>query len=120
MESKAKIIVIDDDAIASFIIKKNLMNKGYSNLLFADHSSQAIDIFKTEIPDIAIIDLNIGNESGISLALDLLKMNSLLRIIFLSASIDPVQIEEAKKIKEAKYVDRFASFDEIINYIELM
>ena len=118
MESAAKIIVIDDDAIASFIIKKNLMDKGYVNLLFAEHSSQAIQIFKTEQPEIAIVDLNIGNESGISLAQELLKMNTALKIIFLSSSIDPAQIQEAKKIKEAKYVDRFASFDDITNHIE--
>ena len=45
-------------------------------------------------------------------------MNTALKIIFLSSSIDPAQIQEAKKIKEAKYVDRFASFDDITNHIE--
>ncbi|MBI3234754.1 MAG: hypothetical protein HYZ42_12085, partial [Bacteroidetes bacterium] len=41
-----------------------------------------------------------------------------LPVIFLSASIDPVQINNAISLPYSKYFDRFDSFDEIIKYIE--
>ena len=105
-------------AIASFIIKKNLNNHGFNDLFFSDHAGEAIALFTEHSPDVAIIDLNLGNESGIALALELIKIRPGVPVIFLSASIDPEQIEAARKVPNAVYVDRFAPFEEVIRHIK--
>lgn len=120
MNYPAKILVVDDDAIASFIIKKNLHNHGYQNLVMFDNAEETLSQFSGMLPAAAIVDLNLGSSSGIALASELIRRQPGLPIIFLSASVDPEQIASARSIENAIYVDRFSPFEEIINHLNLV
>ena len=51
-----KILIVDDEKEALFILEKELTAKGYS-VIAADNGSSALDLAKSEHPDLIILDI---------------------------------------------------------------
>jgi two-component SAPR family response regulator len=83
-KTKEKILIVEDEVLNAIYLKKELEKRKYHICKIASTAKQAIDIFKTENPGYAIIDINLaGQTNGIELA-KMLQAESNVHIVFIS------------------------------------
>lgn len=77
------ILIVDDDTENSFILSKVLEQNEYS-VQTVKSSKECRQAIKEKLPDIAIIDVLLGTESGIELCRDIKEKNPLIPVILIS------------------------------------
>jgi DNA-binding NarL/FixJ family response regulator len=93
--SKIKILVIEDEIIIADHLCDILNELGYECFEPAINYTEAIDSLKTNQPDVAIIDIQLGGKkTGIDLA-EYINENYNFPFIFLTSNSDPLTIEKA-------------------------
>jgi two-component system response regulator GlrR len=95
--AKAKILVVDDDQSLLNMLRLHLEEAEYAVTL-AETGSEAVACAMKDIPDLAIVDLRIDEESGIEVLEKLLRLQPALPVIIATAhaTIDTA-VEATKK-----------------------
>jgi len=95
--AKAKILVVDDDPSLLNMLKLHLEAQEYAVTL-TETGSEAVASATKDVPDLAIVDLRIGDESGIEVLDRLLRLQPALPVIIATAhaTIDTA-VEATKK-----------------------
>ncbi len=102
----ARVLVAEDNTTNQTIIRQLLENAGHTVILASD-GEQALDLYETEAPDIAILDFNMPERNGIEVVSAIRVMEptgSRLPVIILSAS---VTVESREKARAAGADDFF-------------
>jgi len=92
MESRKRILVVDDEQEITFVLRSGLTKHGY-DVRVAGDGEAALDLFHAWTPDLVITDLAMPNMNGLQLC-QRLRESSDVSIIILS-----VKGEEATKIE---------------------
>ncbi|MBA7619686.1 Alkaline phosphatase synthesis transcriptional regulatory protein PhoP [subsurface metagenome] len=66
MDTK-KILIVDDEKDALYILEEELANKGYS-VIAADNGNDAINLAKSEYPNPIILDIWMPRMDGVEVA----------------------------------------------------
>lgn len=85
-----RIIVVDDDSIIRRYVIRMLL--GEAQVVEASGPHEALNIFEKEKFDAALVDVNMGAENGIDLAVTLRNLDPHLKIIVMSG--DPTNEEK--------------------------
>ncbi len=88
---RAKIMIVDDESINIEIVKAYLEEEGFSNFLTTTKSTIAVEMVRTERPDIVLLDINMPQVSGLDI-LQAMRNDQALKLIpaiVLTASNDP-------------------------------
>lgn len=118
MESE-KVLVVEDEIIIADNICNTLVELGYQPLEPAMNYSEAIELIKTQKPDIAILDIQLsGSKTGIDLAKKIKYIYN-LPFIFLTSNADQVTIDEAKKLEPPAYLIKPFTKEELYASIEI-
>jgi DNA-binding response OmpR family regulator len=80
----AKILLVEDDPALGFVIKDNLLQKGYDVTLCAD-GEQGQDSFSKQNFDLCIFDVMMPKKDGFSLAQSVREKNKQIPILFITA-----------------------------------
>ncbi|MDQ6667677.1 MAG: response regulator [Thermoproteota archaeon] len=86
IDSKKKILIIDDEADIAFTFKKGLEDTG---LFTADTFNDPQDVlfnFKPNMYDLLLIDIRMPNRSGYELYKEIRKKDPRVKVIFVTAS----------------------------------
>ena len=95
--SGKKILIVEDEAIQGMAAKDILVKIGYDVMPVPFTGEEAIELIEQTPPDLAIIDITLGDEiDGIQVARHLLERHN-VPIIYLTAHTDDETINEAKK-----------------------
>lgn len=84
MDKKIKVLVAEDDLQMGFIIKDNLEEEGYEVINCPD-GEIAWEQFQKRSPDICLLDINMPNRDGYSLAKKIRQKSDVVPILFLTA-----------------------------------
>ena len=79
-----KILVVEDD-MASIYFFRQVLGKIYSNLLFAETGTQALELYQSNAPDIILIDIGLPDMSGLEVIRKIRKTDKQVRIIVQTA-----------------------------------
>ena len=60
-----KIMIVDDAAFMRMMIKNSLTGNGYTNIIEAGDGQIAFETYKTEKPDLIIMDITMPNMDGL-------------------------------------------------------
>lgn len=128
MNAKINLLVIDDDDINIFIIKKIVEKTGYEAQMVAKTNGQlAIDYLKDLIasqqvfPDLILIDINMPVLNGWEFleAYDKLGLEKQVDMYMLSSSVYENDIEKAKTYKTVKgFISKPLSIERLIELFE--
>ena len=127
MDSKINLLVIDDDDINIFIIKKIVEKTGYNVDMTAKTNGQlAIDYVKEIIdtpnfPNLILIDINMPVLNGWEFieAYELLGNTRKVDMYMLSSSVYENDIEKAKSYKTVKgFISKPLSIDRLIELLK--
>ncbi len=80
----ARILLVEDDPSLGFVIKDNLMMKGYDTTLCID-GQQGLEIFQDYDFDLCILDVMMPKKDGFTLAQNIREKNSNIPILFITA-----------------------------------
>jgi len=99
----ARILVVEDDADILGLVRHHLGKAGHK-VIATDSGERALEILsEKDPPDVAVLDVGLPGMSGRELAMRIRadERTSEVRIVFLTASIDPEDIEAAKELSDA-------------------
>jgi len=79
-----KILVVDDEVNVRKLYREELENEGYE-VVTAKDVQEAIDSVDNESPDLVILDIKLGNESGIDALVEIVESRKEIPVIINSA-----------------------------------
>ena len=98
-----KILVVDDeeeicDLTRSFLRKKNYCTLG------ATSRHQALELVKKEDPHIVLLDLRLGQDSGLDVLSEIKSIDKNIKVIMVTALDDEATIRQAKYLGADDYI----------------
>ncbi len=102
MDTK-KILIVDDEKEALFILEKELTARGYS-VIAADNGSDALNLAKSEYPDLIILDIWMPEMDGAEVAAKLKEdpKTKDIPVIFLTCLFQKREGEEEGRVVAGK------------------
>ncbi len=92
-----RVLIVEDEAIQGMAARDILTKNSYDVMPVPFTGEEAIELIEQSPPDLAIIDITLGDEiDGIQVARHLLEKHN-VPIIYLTAHTDSETIDEAKK-----------------------
>lgn len=95
--NKLKVMVVDDHKWIRVMLLEALTLSGFTPF-GASNYADALEIVHREMPDVALIDLNMPEGSGFTLLPRLKELKPDVEVVFMSGSSDYRNIEKASRI----------------------
>ena len=114
---KSKILVVDDDINLLDLIHMRLETSGY-NVVAASHENAAKEVASQQVFDVAIVDLQLVKQDGLSLMEELHNINPDMSVIIMTAHGSREIAVEAMKRGAFKYMAKPFDSRELILQIE--
>lgn len=90
-----KIMIVDDAAFMRMMIKNALSGNGYTNLLEAADGEIALETYKTERPDLVIMDITMPNMDGLQALQAIKALDKGAKIVMCSAMGQEAMVVDA-------------------------
>jgi two-component system response regulator AtoC len=107
-----RILVIDDEEFITRTLKQHLEKEGYE-VSTASSGEQAIEIFKAEVPDVVLLDLNMPGIGGIETLQTMRSINNDAAVIIITAHGDIVTAVSAIKSGAHDFIEKPFELDRI-------
>ena len=107
------ILLVDDDETFCMVLNNAIERRGYT-IVTATHSAEAMKLASLHQPTYAIVDLRIGDESGLELVENLVSSNPDICIVMLTGYASIATAVQAIKLGAKHYLTKPADADEII------
>lgn len=98
-----KILVVDDEQEVLDVTRGFLRKKNYCTL-GATTSNEAIEVLKKEEPQIVLLDVRLGNDSGLDVLQKIKDFNRSIKVIMVTALNDEASIWQAKTLGADDYI----------------
>src|SRR5216110_75473 len=104
MESRKRILVVDDEQEITLVLRSGLTKHGY-DVRVANEGEAALELFQAWTPDLVVTDLSMPNMNGLKLC-QRLRVISPVPIIILSVKSDETAKVEALDLGADDYVTK--------------
>jgi DNA-binding NarL/FixJ family response regulator len=113
------ILVVDDHPIFAKGISQLLESQqGYSVVGTAPNRAEAMRLLEQHKPDLAIVDLNLGDEDGLALIEELKAASSTVKILVLSMHEERYYAERALRLGALGYVMKDMAINNVLDAIK--
>ncbi len=112
--TQSPILIVEDDALMADILDNMVQLVGYETILVRS-AQDALTAVAGQMPELALLDLNLPDFDGIELCRRL-KADPALRqipVIFVSIENDPTLIKHATQIGAARYLVKPVGLDDL-------
>ncbi len=117
--SNVKILIVEDELIIAEDIRMQLINLGYEITGMAVSYNEAIDSIMKDLPDLALVDINIdGNKDGIELG-NFLRNEADIPFIYLTSHADSKTVTRAKETQPDSYLLKPFKAENLFTSIEI-
>lgn len=107
------LLIVDDDAPFRERLVRAMRDRGYDASGAVDHAS-AIAAASAESPELALVDLKLGSESGLAVVRDLKQLDPATVIVVLTGYGSIATAVESVKLGAASYLTKPADADQIV------
>lgn len=115
-----KILIVEDEILIADSISRYLEKKGYQILGIAISYEEAVELYGTEKPDLALLDIRLnGEKSGIDFAYFLQEQPESIPFIYLTSQMDMQHINLAKSTFPSSYLSKPIQKDNLFANIEI-
>ena len=118
-KEKGTILYVEDNPDNRMLVRRILLSEDYG-LLEATHATDALEVLKTNKPDLILMDINMPDMDGYTLTAKIKKIPGFERIPILALTAN-VMRGDKEKVLEAGcdgYIQKPIDFDELLNEIE--
>ncbi len=116
METKGKILVVDDDRLVLAMVTHGLSQAGYE-VIDADNGDEAILLARQHRPDIALLDIRMEGKTGFDVA-EYLRDVGHTPFVFLSAFSDEQTVAKVKALGALAYLVKPLEVGQIVPTID--
>jgi two-component system, NarL family, invasion response regulator UvrY len=109
-----RILIIDDHVVVREGVRRLLTALPDTEVFEAASAREALSLYRSKVPDILLLDLNLPNSSGFELLRRLLLENRQVKVIVLSMHAEPIYVARTLNAGARGYVSKTASADELI------
>jgi DNA-binding NarL/FixJ family response regulator len=113
-EQPISVMVVDDHPIWRDGVARDLAERGFDVRATASDAASAVRIARAVRPDVVLMDLNLGEESGVEATRKITGELDSTRVLVLSASGEHNDVLEAVKAGASGYLVKSASADELV------
>jgi two-component system, response regulator RegA len=113
MRGGEKLLLVDDDAVFGDVLARALQRRG-CDVSFARSAQQALLLARAQAPHFAVVDLRIGEDSGLPLVTQLRALSASMRILVLTGFASITTAVEAIKLGADHYLSKPAHADEVM------
>src|SRR3989338_1882284 len=100
-----KILVVDDEEEICALIRSFLVKRGYA-VFTANNIAGAVDLVKKESPKLALLDVRLGDESGMDALQKIKEIDKNIKVIMVTALGDEESIRQAKSLGADDYITK--------------
>lgn len=100
-----KILVIDDEEEICALTRSFLVKRGYT-VFTAETIAGAVDLVKKESPKLALLDVRLGDESGMDALRKIKEISKDIKVIMVTALGDEESIRQAKSLGADDYITK--------------
>jgi DNA-binding response OmpR family regulator len=118
MENQKRILLVEDDPSLGFVVKDNLMMKGYDVTLCKD-GDEGESTFHQQEFDLCILDVMLPKKDGFSIARSIRQKNKEIPILFLTAKAMVEDKLVGFQTGADDYITKPFSLDELLCRIEV-
>ena len=118
-DRKKSFVVIDDDDIFCEVLARALERRGFA-VRTATTVADGENLIRQEAPDHAVVDLRIGNESGLALVRTLAAVTPPVTTVVLTGYGSIATAVEAIKLGASHYLTKPVEVDEILAALQQM
>ena len=111
--NKIKVLLAEDEASLGMIIRESLETRGFI-VFHAENGEEALEVYKTETPDILVLDVMMPKKDGFTLAKEIRLENKSIPIIFLTAKSQTSDVLEGFNNGGNDYLKKPFSMEELI------
>ena len=113
MNFSGSILLVDDEAHIRKFISLLLRHLGVSRILEAPNGKEALEVYKNELPDLVMLDVNMPVMDGIATLKALKAINPDCVVVMLTSLANRQTIDEAVALGAANYIRKDAPPEEI-------
>jgi len=113
-----KILLVDDHTVAREGVRRLLSGIVGAHLKEARHADEALSLFRSERPDLVILDLILVGMGGLELLRRLLADDPKARVIVFSMHAELLYAVRALGLGARGYVSKGAGADELVNAVK--
>lgn len=99
-----KIIIADDDNLVALSLKTIISSGGIEVLAVGSNAEQAVKLYEEYRPDIILMDIRMGEKTGLDAAEEILCSHKNAKVLFLTTFEDDEYILSALKIGAKGYI----------------
>ena len=111
-----KVVIVDDHPLVRKGLTSILSLDGSMEVLGeATNSREALDLFSLVQPDLALVDLRLGDESGLDLITEAIRQGVTCKFVVLTSSTEEDDFRRAKELGVAGYVLKEALPEELLH-----
>jgi len=112
----ATILIVDDEPVNRFLIRATLVNH---NVVDAGDSDEAIAMVDAHRPDLIILDLSLGRESGFDVLRQLRKRGCASQVLLYTATAPDASMKELADLYDARgFLPKPGEPQEVIALVE--
>lgn len=115
---ESKILIVDNDSALLDSLRYNLLKENYT-VVTAVHALQALEVARTEKPDLIILDIMLPELSGLE-ACRILRKETTVPILMLSAKIEEIYKVVGLQLGADDYMTKPFSLRELLAWIRAM
>jgi len=108
------LLIVDDHSVIRAGVRRLFSSNPDISVCEASSSDDALAIFRAQRPDVVLLDLNLGNSSGIELLRRLLGEDVGARVLIFSMYSEPIDVWRGLKAGASGYVSKGADPDELL------
>lgn len=116
--AERKILIVEDDETLRSVLKYNFVKEGY-NVITASEGLQAIELARTEKPDLIILDLMLPNIDGLEVC-RILRKEMIVPIFMLTAKSEEIDKIVGLEVGADDYTTKPFSMREVIARVHAM
>lgn len=113
-----KILIVDDAAFMRMMIKDTLKKNGYENLIEAADGELAVQAYKTEKPDLVIMDITMPNKNGLEALKEIKEFDTGAKIVMCSAMGQESMVVEAIRSGAKDFIVKPFKSDRVLKTVQ--
>lgn len=117
-EPDVSVMVVDDHPMWRDGVARDLQERGFGVRATTGDAVSALRIAKTVRPDVVLMDLDLGDTSGVRASREITQEIPGTRVLVLSASEEHSDVLEAVKAGASGYLVKSASAEELVDAIQ--
>lgn len=113
-----KILTIEDSGFERTLILKMLHRAGYKGILQAENGAKGIETFKSEKPDLVLLDMRLPIMSGLDVLRKLKEVDANVKVVIVSVVRSPEEKREALSLGAQAYIQKPINEKEFIDAVK--